>query len=404
MSNRFANRKLFLGRVASPVLVAFNEASVDKFTEAFGVEVFACLSMEEENMHIHGYNVEELPQEQRDVLTEQDVACLRILSMEEGEEEGWDVGDEEEGIPEGELRRQAREEAGIEDPSWHAMDINERIKAACGTIGGVPVAEAIGGLFGPAAAEKYVILLIDPEDLAVTAENVVYNPTMVALLNKYRETYPDHCLMAVLFDEDFGKFAENKFLSLAIHQLVENADVALFATQAEAPQVAKFLFGAKHPTEHIVQALCYQQVPFPRLHFFTLSTAMGQELEDGEIITPAVTVGPQVSGLPAEKFSFKNRFSPFFLTDGEFRPFTERLVLGAEDAESVTVIQPAKLLGKLFTSAVPTEESWVDRFGEGFEHYENAELVESGYNVSDLSSEYEQYLTVDTSSKVPIEG
>mmetsp|Transcript_133685 Transcript_133685/g.260313 ORF Transcript_133685/g.260313 Transcript_133685/m.260313 type:complete len:691 (-) Transcript_133685:205-2277(-) len=394
----------FLGRAVAPVLLAFNEASAAKFTEAFGTEVFACLSMEEENMNLRGCDIEELPQEQRDVLTEQDIACLRIVSMEENEEEGWDVGDEEEGIPEGELRKQAREEAGIEDPSSYLSDINNRIKASCGRIGGMPVAEAIGGLFGPDATQKYAILLVDPEDLAVTTENFLYKPTMVAFLNKYRESYPDHCIMAVLFDEDFSKFAENKFLALAIHQLVENADATLFATQAETPQVAGFLFGAKHPTEHIVHALCMQQVPFPRLHFFTLSTAMGQDLEDGEILTPAVTVGPQVAGLPVEKFSFKNRFSPFFLTDAAFQPLTERLVLGTEDAVSATLIQPAKLLQTIFTNAIPSEESWVDRFGEGFEHFENAEIVESGMNCSDLAAEYEQYNTVDTSSKVPIES
>lgn len=393
-----------LGRTASPVLVAFNEASAAKFTEAFGTEVFACLSLEEENMHVHGYNVEELPQEQLAVLTEQDKACLRILSMSECEEEGWDMGDEEEGIPEGELRRQAREEAGIEDPEAHGYDINAKIKATCGKIGGVPASEAIGGLFGPDAKQKYAVLLADPEDLAVTPENMVYMPRMAALMNKYRQEYPDHCLMVVLFDEDFDKFAENKFLTLAIHQLVENSDATLFATQAEVPQVAGFLLGAKHPTEHVVHANIMQQVPYPRLHFFTLSTAMGQDLEDGEIITPAVTVGPAVSGLPVEKFSFKNRYSPFFLTNEAFQPLTERLVLGAEDAVSATVIQPAKLLGKLFTSAIPSEASWVDRFGEGYEEWENGELVESGMNCSDLCAEYQQYLTVDTSSKVPIES
>ena len=47
-------------------------------------------------------------------------------------------------------------------------------------------------------------------------------------------------------------------------------------------QVAAFMTKTE-PTEAIGQLVAMQLGPYPRLHFFTLSTALGQDLEDGEV-------------------------------------------------------------------------------------------------------------------------
>ena len=107
--------------------------------------------------------------------------------------------------------------------------------------------------------------------------------------------------------------------------LIEEADFAIFATYDELPQVGQFFTQAWHRQEHMGRVLCQQQVPFPRLHFFTMASAMGQPLQDGEILVPAVTVGEAgQSGIPVEKYQWHGPRSPFIFADAQWQPLTER--------------------------------------------------------------------------------
>ena len=70
------------------------------------------------------------------------------------------------------------------------------------------------------------------------------------------------------------------------------------------------------PSSCVDTALCAQCVPLPVCHFFTFKTCLGQELQPGEIIAPAVTLGggKTGSGIPKAKFNCAAATSPFFLT------------------------------------------------------------------------------------------
>ena len=96
--------------------------------------------------------------------------------------------------------------------------------------------------------------------------------------------FPHYLSMVVLINEDYASFAAEKWLVPALPSLMNNADGVIFATQAEIAQVAAF-FTKSAASEAVEQLVAMQLVPFPRLHFFTLSTALGQELRDGEVPT-----------------------------------------------------------------------------------------------------------------------
>lgn len=97
----------------------------------------------------------------------------------------------------------------------------------------------------------------------------------------------------------------------------------------------------KNPETSVARTSMFQLVPFPRLHFYTLGTAIdGVDLEDGEILLPAVTVGPGAGNkaLPAvEKFSTSPFISRGF-------PNYERVIPVADDFAGVSLIMPTKLL------------------------------------------------------------
>ena len=125
------------------------------------------------------------------------------------------------------------------------------------------------------------------------------------LCSKYRETCPDRILAAVLVCENYEALASCPWMLLAMCQLVENADVVIFCTYDEVSQVKSFFFGTMCEDEYMGMVLAMQCIPFPRLHFFTFSSAMGQELDDAANLVCAVTVGPEGKGseLPREKFT-----------------------------------------------------------------------------------------------------
>ena len=146
---------------------------------------------------------------------------------------------------------------------------------------------------------------------------------------------PNSITGVVLVADSFEQMCCSLWLVPLLHELIEDADVVIFATYEELPHVGAFFSQPLHKREHVLRALCMQQATFPRMHFFTLSSAMGQELQDSSIISPAVTVGAAgKAGIPLRKFNVfedehgKFSLGKFFLLDADMRPMTERALPG----------------------------------------------------------------------------
>jgi len=260
--------------------------------------------------------------------------------------------------------------------------------------------------------DGYPFVIATPEDLVWSAEKS--SCLFLNFVEFYRCVCTDKPLVVVLVNDDLASFAASKWLVLALNHLVENADGVIFATPAEVPQVAS-LFTKATSTESVEQLALMQLTPFPRLHFFTLSTALGSSLEDGEVITPSVTVGTKGGGVPAAKFKQnKGKKTAFFLTGKDWQPLTDRVIPGSAE---VTLVHPAKLLGGIFESVCkavtvePPEKEKPDKeegeseeedcgpvtswsvFGEEYGEMDDMMLMECYSNINDLKSEYEQYLS-----------
>jgi len=222
----------------------------------------------------------------------------------------------------------------------------------------------------------------------------------VKFVTTLREANPSSTLCVVLADESLDAHKENLWLLLAVHCLVENADVVIFATNDEVKDVHDFFLKARYERSDIGKLAMLQLIAFPRLHFFTMGTAIGgAELEDGEILFPAVTVGPEPGNeaLPAVE-KFKTADNPFIFADLHH----ERVIPGEDDFPGVSLIVPVKLLTSIFTAvcdnlAGKCEEgpSWAAAFGEEFAAVDpprdDEQLVEAQSNLQDLCSEFTQY-------------
>jgi hypothetical protein len=200
--------------------------------------------------------------------------------------------------------------------------------------------------------DTYPLFLVFPEDLPTWRTNGEYN-TYLDFMSCYREAYPCKAVMVVLINEDYASFAAEKWLVPTLPSLAGSgtprylADGVIFATQAEIEQVAAF-FTKSAASEAVEHLAVMQLVPNRRLKFFTLSTALGKELTDGEVITPAVTVGTEGARVALAKFKQNaGKKTAFFLTDKEWQPLKDRVIPGRAE---VTLIQPAKLLIDLFDS------------------------------------------------------
>lgn len=241
--------------------------------------------------------------------------------------------------------------------------------------------------------------------------------------------------IVVLVGQSFEAFTMWLWLLPALHILLEEAQTVLFVTEAEVPAALSLFTSTLYDDECVGRLLNQQLSPFPRLHFHTLASAMGAEVEDGEIIIPALTVGPAGGspGLcPLEKFQGTvQRLSPFFLADCP----VERVVPALEGFAGVSVITPAKLLAKLILgllqfyreayqvsmeplgSAMPSgaagdgseqqqeqaavaqappediAPSWKALFGDDVDvGNEDMELEEAEANINDLLNDLVQYL------------
>ena len=112
--------------------------------------------------------------------------------------------------------------------------------------------------------------------------------------------------------------------------------------------------------EALLAAACFRQVPnlghllfaqrTTRTNAFMMSTAMGQDLADGEILAPALSIGASTSGLPVSKFCVKHgQLSRHFLSNSQFEPLTERLIPRAHFG-GASIIMPGQLLQKTIHS------------------------------------------------------
>mmetsp|Transcript_29986 Transcript_29986/g.82275 ORF Transcript_29986/g.82275 Transcript_29986/m.82275 type:complete len:540 (+) Transcript_29986:101-1720(+) len=256
--------------------------------------------------------------------------------------------------------------------------------------------EELGGIAGEKTAHP--VFFAYPPDLVGSGSEP---SLLVRFIVKWRECKPCDPMWVVLLDADVDAFKANLWLVPVVHQLIENVDFVIFATDAEAKDAASIFLKTKYPDPYVAQMCNMQMIPFPRLHFFTLGTAIGgAALEDEEIFLPAVTVGPPAGNAalpPVEKFKSK---SPFFYQGFENH---ERVIYGADEFPGVSIITPAKLLCSIFsgvceklTETCGEELTWAGAFGEDFAERENMELVEASANLSDLCAEFQQYLDANT--------
>jgi len=212
------------------------------------------------------------------------------------------------------------------------------------------------------------VLLVDaPVDLAcsVEASKVAghwggYANLVIILLNRLREAGSDlgfFTSTVVLFAADYAAHTKNASMLMTMPNLVENADVVLFASDAEAPKVGIFFAKAQFAEENTAMILAKQSVPYPSNHFFTFDSCMGETIADGSLAVPALTVGPALIGLDAAKFNKKN--SPctrFLLSGADKQPLGERLVFGADGNLGATVVVPSAVLWHLFEGIMYCED------------------------------------------------
>lgn len=207
---------------------------------------------------------------------------------------------------------------------------------------------------------------------------------------------PQDLITIVFTAATFDDIVANKWLMPAVYEAIQNSDVCLFATHEEIPQIVSFYSNAKYSNENVGIALCAQMVPWPVCHLFTLESAMGQPLENGEIITPAVTLGRAGSGIPPEKFNTSSKFMPFFLRDEAGDPMIDRLIPAVKGVRDVSIIQPAKLLSRILNALladVPEDCTWDGIFGEAFKGIETDDkLQEARTELVDQLAKYKQAL------------
>ena len=106
----------------------------------------------------------------------------------------------------------------------------------------------------------------------------------------------------------------------------------------------------RQPGECIGLHLYYMAL-YPRIHFFTLSSAMGERLADGEILVPAVSIGPVAGRLRDGWLNLGLSGWAAKFQQGHFgvggRPI-EQVIEGAPGFAGASFIMPHVLVGKIF--------------------------------------------------------
>ena len=166
---------------------------------------------------------------------------------------------------------------------------------------------------GHSRSDTVVLLLDCGDEYGLTATSVekitdFLKSPMCQREDEYGEMdIYDGCfsLCVVLFNESMEAHSSNPWMIPVIDNCIAAANSVIFAIYDEAASVGNFFVHTLAPEENVARALNLQQSPFPHLKFFTFGTAMGQELEDRDIMCPALTVvggGGGKSGIPKNKF------------------------------------------------------------------------------------------------------
>jgi len=215
------------------------------------------------------------------------------------------------------------------------------------TVNGVPFID----FMQPMKDGRPAFLLVEPGDLAPVAKKGGYASPATWLASKLREEAPSTSLTVVLLAENAKALGGNMWLCFALHQFVENTDVVLFASEAEAPKIGDFFARPAAPDENVALVLAKQAIPFPRLHFFCFDSCLGEPLADGGILTPALTVGPPSKAAALSPAQFSSEGAPcrrFLLTGPDMKsPLWERRLRGAEGSPGATVVHSGAFVCQL---------------------------------------------------------
>ena len=240
----------------------------------------------------------------------------------------------------------------------------------------------------------------------------------MAFLHQISRLRGANTVTLILFDESYEAHASNMWMIPAFPYFIEWIDIVIFATHEEGQSVGNFFTRTRNPAECAAKVLHRQTTAFPRLHFFTFSTAMGQVLEDRNILFPAVAVtsSKSGSGLPKNKFLANGVCQPFMFCGGKdgLVPLTERVIPAAVDNPGAALIQPTRLLQQLFFRML--NSGWGLQFEDGTPcdsildrfklanidiNFDTWGLVQSISYVNDLISEYCQYSSHNKFGKLP---
>jgi len=249
-----------------------------------------------------------------------------------------------------------------------------------------PVSE-YNGLF---TSDSHVVVFVAPSDLRLKANDSSERPgdfVVATFMSRYRESIPDATSLFVLVNDSFDSFGP-EYGPYYMHNSIENVDMNLFVTWDELPTVRELL---TCPGD-----LCYtmmlSQVPYPRLHNFTLGSALGQTLEDGEIMLPELAFG-DASPL-AESLFGVSKPKNFFFKRSDGTSITRQVLPSSGAGGGGSIIVPTKLLIRLLGNTVISDcETYFAKekdFFAGTRCDDEMCLKEACSNVTDLISEYEQ--------------
>ena len=267
-------------------------------------------------------------------------------------------------------------------------------------INGEPKLKWLDGIYG---AEQQPVMIVEAEDTKGVKYRIgdgAERPYHM-FVNHYRRAKPLDVCSIVFVAEKYAHFQRNQWLVPAIHEALDCADMVVFATYDELPAVCSYLSNAKFGSENVAGVTASQLVPGPSCHLFTLSSAMGQPLADGEIIAPALTVGPpdqdpaEAHRIPPSKFNAGKSNSPYFLRDEDMEPMLDRLIPAARGKKAVTLIQPAKVISNILRGIVlPDKATWHGVFGDDYMGIDtDTELREANDNIKHILHLYNKLLT-----------
>ncbi len=168
----------------------------------------------------------------------------------------------------------------------------------------------------------------------------------------HKNLAPGKDLIVVFCHDSAEHMADDPYMVPAIDQTSKYADLVIFTIFQEMKDVQdifkKAISNEAAFNMNVGRTLKEQLVPRQELHFFCLHTMLGgKELEDGEIIVPAVTVGPLVGSTllpPKQKFNVNGKY--FMQGFDNY----ERVVPGMFEKhgfEGVSLIAPAKFISKM---------------------------------------------------------